>query len=72
MTATSKKSKAETPQAGPAIMSTYEKCPVYWCRFCNGNTCTLRRDDSMRSIVCIREDNDTLKFFDKTKKKTED
>ena len=54
-----KETKPEIPSGG----RTYEKCPVYWCRFCDGSACTLRRDDSMKRAVCIRDLDGTRRFF---------
>lgn len=58
----------QTTVSSPA----FEKCGVYWCRFGDGNTCTLRNGDSMKNAVCIKDHSETREFFrKKPKRKTE-
>jgi len=47
--------KTQTRTTEPIRTNLYEKCPVYWCRFCNGAYCTMRSDDSVKKAVCIKD-----------------
>jgi len=43
------------------IIPVHEKCGVYWCRFFSGSCCLFREGDSMKKIVCIKDEGE--KFF---------
>lgn len=55
-----KKAAAVTETATPVIPA-HEKCGVYWCRFFSGSCCLFQEGDSMKKIVCIKEEGE--KFF---------
>ena len=59
-TKNTKKATAVVEEAKPVI-PVHEKCGVYWCRFFSGSCCLLQEGDSMKKIVCIKDEGE--KFF---------
>ena len=55
------KKAAVVTEAATPVIPAHEKCGVYWCRFFSGSCCLFQEGDSMKKIVCIKDEGE--KFF---------
>ena len=55
------KNTKKTVEEPKPVTPVYEKCGVYWCRFFGGTCCTFPEGETMKKIVCIKEEGE--KFF---------